>query len=81
VRDLYQEVAGYPGISTRTSGAAVSRAPLVLRCPDGGSSAELTFFVATTTFPMARDATVEELSDETFFPADENTRLYLIGKR
>jgi transcriptional regulator with XRE-family HTH domain len=81
VRDLYEEVVGYPGISTRTSGAAVSRAPLVLRRPDGVAAANLTFFVAATTFPMARDATVEELSVETFFPADEDTRLYLIGKR
>jgi transcriptional regulator with XRE-family HTH domain len=81
VRELYREVAGYPGISTRTSVAAVSRAPLVLRRPVGGSTEVLTFFVATTTFPMARDATVEELSVETFFPADEITRHYLIGKR
>lgn len=81
VRDLYEEVARYPGISARTSGAAASRTPLILRCPDGGAAKELKFFVAATTFPMARDATVEELSVETFFPADENTRLYLIGKR
>jgi len=81
VRDLYEEVARYPGISARTSGAAASRTPLILRCPDGGVATELKFFVAATTFPMARDATVEELSVETFFPADENTRLYLIGKR
>lgn len=81
VRDLYEEVAGYPGASRRTAGAAVSRVPLVLRRPNGASTENLTFFVAATTFPMARDATVEELSVETFFPADEDTRLYLIGKR
>jgi hypothetical protein len=43
--------------------------PLVLRTGAG----ELTFFSTVATFGTARDITVEELSIESFFPADAAT--------
>jgi transcriptional regulator with XRE-family HTH domain len=71
--DLYDELCGFPGVSASPGDPdTVSRLfmPLVLRAPDGG---ELSFFSTVATFGTARDVTVEELSIESFFPADERT--------
>jgi len=71
--DLYDELCGYPGVAgSETVTDTVSRLfmPLVLRAPDGS---QLWFFGTVATFGTARDVTVEELSIESFFPADEPT--------
>jgi transcriptional regulator with XRE-family HTH domain len=75
--DLYDEVTAYPGVSpSGTDGPAGDDVagrlfvPLVLRGPDGR---ELSFFSTIATFGTARDITVEELSIESFFPADRAT--------
>lgn len=71
--DLYDEVCAFPGVSASAGEPdAVSRlfVPLVLRRAGGG---ELSFFSTVATFGTARDVTVEELSIESFFPADEAT--------
>ena len=47
--------------------------PLRLRIPGG----ELRFFSTVTTFGTPVDITVEELSIESFFPADRATAEYL----
>jgi transcriptional regulator with XRE-family HTH domain len=71
--DLYDEVCAFPGVSASVGEPdTVSRlfVPLVLRRPDGD---DLSFFSTVATFGTARDVTVEELSIESFFPADEST--------
>jgi hypothetical protein len=50
--------------------------PLRLRVPDGG---ELRFLSTVTTFGTPADITVEELSIESFFPADRETAERLRG--
>lgn len=72
--ELLDEVTSYPGVST--AGVDVDDVagrlfvPFVLRGPDGH---ELSFFSTIATFGTALDITVEELSIESFFPADEST--------
>ena len=73
LRTLYDELDAYPappGDPGPTSDVAV---PLRLRMPD----AELRFISTVTTFGTPADITVEELSIESFFPADGATAEYL----
>jgi len=73
LRTLYDELDSYPappGDPGPTSDVAV---PLRLRTPDG----ELRFISTVTTFGTPADITVEELSIESFFPADRATAEYL----
>jgi transcriptional regulator with XRE-family HTH domain len=75
LRTLYEELAAYPappGDPGPTSDVAV---PLRLRIPGG----ELRFISTVTTFGTPADITVEELSIESFFPADRATAEYLRG--
>src|SRR6478752_1670360 len=69
LRTLYDELDAYP--APPHDGAAVSDVvvPLRLRVPGG----ELRFFSTVTTFGTPVDITVEELSIESFFPADRET--------
>lgn len=77
--ELYQELVGYPGddedeeSGENALGASDVVVPLRL-CHDGH---ELTLFSTVTTFGTPRDITVEELSIESFYPADEETLEYL----
>ena len=69
---LAAELRSYPGVTDRpppTEPAARLFVPLVLRADAG----ELRFFSTIATFGTALDITVEELSIESFFPADEAT--------
>lgn len=72
LEDLRQELASYStmrnvrGGPRRNVGIVV---PFVLRVDD----AVLRFISTTTVFGTATDVTVEELTIESFFPADENT--------
>ena len=71
--ELHAELCGYPGVAGSASAHETVGElfmPLVLRMPDGS---ELSFFSTVATFGTARDVTVEELSIESFFPADEAT--------
>jgi transcriptional regulator with XRE-family HTH domain len=75
LRTLYQELEGYPApgadepdpLALPSTDVAV---PLRLRTGDGG---ELRFLSTVTTFGTPVDITVEELSIESFFPADAFT--------
>jgi transcriptional regulator with XRE-family HTH domain len=71
LRTLFDELAGYPvgdpGPELGTRNDVV--VPLRLETDAG----ELTFFSTVTTFGTPVDITVEELSIESFFPADEAT--------
>ncbi len=71
--DLHAELCSYPGVAgSESAQETVSHlfVPLVLRRPDGS---ELSFLNTVATFGTARDVTVEELTIESFFPADEAT--------
>jgi transcriptional regulator with XRE-family HTH domain len=75
LRTLHEELAAYPapehdGVPGAASDVVV---PLRLRVPDG----ELRFFSTVTTFGTPVDITVEELSIESFFPADRETADFL----
>ncbi len=77
--ELERELLTYPGVepATGVSGpAAMLFVPLRLRLPSG---AELSLFSTIATFGTALDITLEELSIESFFPADEATDAYLRG--
>jgi transcriptional regulator with XRE-family HTH domain len=73
LRTLHDELAGYP--APADPGAATSDVvvPLRLTIPGG----ELRFLSTVTTFGTPADITVEELSIESFFPADRATADWL----
>jgi transcriptional regulator with XRE-family HTH domain len=77
--ELERELLGYPGVE-RSGGIAEPEemlfVPLRLRLPDGPV---LSLFSTVATFGTALDITLEELSIEAFFPADEATGDYLRG--
>jgi transcriptional regulator with XRE-family HTH domain len=69
LRDLYNEVIAYPGRSGAPPSATDVLVPLRLRHESG----ELAFFSLTASVNTATDVTIEELTIESFFPADDNT--------
>jgi transcriptional regulator with XRE-family HTH domain len=77
--ELERELLGYPGVE-QSSGLAEPEemlfVPLRLRLPNG---TVLSMFSTIATFGTALDITLEELSIESFFPADDGTRDYLRG--
>ncbi len=73
---LHDELCGYPGVAGSPTTPPVARqlfVPMVLRT----AGRELSFFSTVATFGTARDITVEELSIESFFPADAATAAVL----
>jgi transcriptional regulator with XRE-family HTH domain len=75
--ELERELLGYPGVEQSTGIAEPEEmlfVPLRLRLPDG---TVLSMFSTLATFGTALDITLEELSIEAFFPADEATKDYL----
>ena len=77
--ELERELLSYPGVeagSALADPAEMLFVPLRLRLPDG---TELSLFSTLATFGTAIDITLEELSIESFFPADEPTRRYFRG--
>jgi transcriptional regulator with XRE-family HTH domain len=76
---LYEELVTYPGPDDDLDADATPPVvmPLRLRVPEG----ELSFFSTIATFGTAVDITIEELSIEAFFPADEFTSDYLRSTR
>src|SRR5262245_19601266 len=76
---LERELISYPRVeaaSAPTEPAEMLFVPLRLRLPSG---VELSLFSTLATFGTALDITLEELSIEAFFPADEATESYLRG--
>ncbi len=72
VRELYDELLGYPGPDTAKLEPAANEIMVGLRlATDDGD--ELSFFSTVTTFGTPVDITVSELSIEAFFPADSRT--------
>jgi hypothetical protein len=77
LRALHEELAAYPAPAQAGADGPASDVvvPLRLRIPGG----ELSFFSTVTTFGTPVDITVEELSIESFFPADRATADFLRG--
>jgi transcriptional regulator with XRE-family HTH domain len=77
---LLDEVSGYPGITlpnaVEAGPARRLLLPVELTTVDGR---DLSFFSTLATFGTALDVTVAELSIESFFPADDETRAALAG--
>jgi transcriptional regulator with XRE-family HTH domain len=71
LRELHDELAGYPGGLAGHLGAAGPAlvVPLLYRSPHG----ELSFFSTTTVFGTPLDVTVAELAIEAFYPVDTAT--------
>jgi transcriptional regulator with XRE-family HTH domain len=77
--ELERELLTYPGVEPAfgvTDPAEMLFVPLRLRLPSG---TELSLFSTIATFGTALDITLEELSIESFFPANEPTDSYLRG--
>jgi transcriptional regulator with XRE-family HTH domain len=77
--ELKRELLSFPGVEPHSGAvdpAEMLFVPLRLRLPDGP---ELSLFSTLATFGTALDITLEELSIESFFPADEATDAYLRG--
>jgi transcriptional regulator with XRE-family HTH domain len=77
---LEEELLRYPGVEPPSAAAEPAEmlfVPLRIRVPSAG--AELSMFSTIATFGTAVDITLEELSIESFFPADEETESYLRG--
>jgi transcriptional regulator with XRE-family HTH domain len=76
---LERELLTYPGVEDASGVAEPAEmlfVPLQLRLPSG---TVLSMFSTIATFGTALDITLEELSIESFFPADEATDAYLRG--
>jgi transcriptional regulator with XRE-family HTH domain len=82
VEQLVEELRHYPGVedapTTAIDPAAMLFVPLRLRTPAGD---ELAFFSTLATFGTPLDITLEELSIESFFPADRTTEAALRAAR
>jgi hypothetical protein len=77
--ELERELLGYSGVKQSSVLAELEEmlfVPLRLRLPNG---TVLSPFSTVATFGTALDITLEELSIEAFFPADEATKDYLRG--
>lgn len=83
VESIESEVRSYPNVAALDSQAGIDRGDVPsLLVPfdlDTGES-RLSLFTTLTTFGTARDVTLEELSVELFFPADDATAR-LLGRR
>ena len=80
LRTLYAELEGYPAPTLDLGATAVNDIVVPLRLDDGAGGA-LSFFSTVTTFGTPVDITVEELSIESFFPADARTADVLHRRR
>jgi transcriptional regulator with XRE-family HTH domain len=77
--ELERELLTYPGVEPASGLAEPAEmlfVPLRLRLPSG---VELSMFSTIATFGTALDITLEELSIESYFPADDATNAYLRG--
>lgn len=76
---LYEELAGYPGVSLdlATAEARVAATDVVLPVRVRSDDGELSFFSTIATFGTPIDITLDDLAIESFFPADEPTAAVL----
>jgi transcriptional regulator with XRE-family HTH domain len=77
--ELERELLEFPGVEPHSAAAEPHEmlfVPLRLQLPDGPI---LSMFSTLATFGTALDITLEELSIESFFPADDDTEAYLRG--
>jgi transcriptional regulator with XRE-family HTH domain len=72
LQELYDELAGYPGVQTTFEQRSEPDAIMVTHTLEL-DELKLTLFSTVTTFGTARDVTLAELSIESFFPADPET--------
>ena len=79
LRTLYTELEGYPAPPLDVGATTVNDIVVPLRLD--GAGGELSFFSTVTTFGTPVDITVEELSIESFFPADARTADVLHRRR
>jgi transcriptional regulator with XRE-family HTH domain len=71
---LYEELAGYPGVSTEPNGGdPPSQDDIMLMHELRLDDTELALFCALTTFGTARDLTMAELTLLAFYPANPQT--------
>ena len=76
--ELYDELAGYPGVtSSREPDGDTWPGDVLLPLQLRHGSRELVVFSTVTTFGTPRDVTLAELSVEAFYPADAETRAVL----
>lgn len=73
LRTLHEELDGYPASDADPGGQLLGANDVVVPLRLRGDDGELRFFSTVTTFGTPVDITVEELSIESFFPADEHT--------
>jgi transcriptional regulator with XRE-family HTH domain len=76
LRELYDELAAYPGVELELEPGSGDEIILPLRLRNG-----LSFFGTVSTFGAANDVTLEELSIEAFYPADAATAERLLAGR
>jgi transcriptional regulator with XRE-family HTH domain len=77
---LEQEVLAYPNVAALASAApadALAESPLLVPCVLHLPQGLLSMFTTLTTFGTPRDITLDELSIELFYPADDSTETLL----
>jgi hypothetical protein len=78
MRQFLDELLLYPGVPDRWRSPDVDATPPPLLTLDYRCGREkLRFFGTVTTFGTAQDVALQEIRIETFFPADEATRVAL----
>jgi transcriptional regulator with XRE-family HTH domain len=78
--ELYEELAGYPGVHIAPQHQDVHPSDIVLplRLLDSDGTSELAFFSTLSTFGTAADITLSELAIEAFYPANARTAMRLL---
>lgn len=78
--ELYEELAGYPGVVVQPPPSEVGSHDIVLpvRLGDRDGEPELAFFSTLSTFGTAIEITLSELAIEAFYPASADTALRLL---
>jgi transcriptional regulator with XRE-family HTH domain len=78
--DLYEELAGYPGVEIAPQHADIQPTDIVLplKLLDTDGESELAFFSTLSTFGTASDITLSELAIEAFYPANAHTAMRLL---
>jgi transcriptional regulator with XRE-family HTH domain len=80
--EVEAEVRGYPGlVELATAPGPHDEPPLLVPLVLDGPAGRLSLFTTLTTFGTPRDVTLDELSVELFFPADDDTERRLRGGR
>ena len=82
MKNFLEELLNYPGVPSQWRMLDLDDSlPPLLTIDYRLENARLQFFAAVTTFGTAQDVCLHELRIETFFPADETTRVALLNSR